>query len=519
MTFVPIRTPASREFLIASLMLSLATVSGAIWYARHEIAVAGGLGFPLDDAWIHLQFARNLAEDGQLAFNEGEPSSGSTSPLWTMLLAVPLLAGFDAVISAKVLGTLLTAAAAILCWMLTKLLTSSSAAAYVAALATAISPRLTWGSVSGMEVPLYVALYLAAVLVFVRDPDRGAPWWGALAALAGTARPETFLLFAVLAVHRVLITDGVPPNAAWRAIRRAGMPFALIVTVYAAVNMSGGGMPWPSTLAVKSEGGGLFGALSRADLAGIFRTALLSPLNALNTFVRFFFAQSALLTMFMVPGALALLRLLGAAHRRGSIVVVLAMLPALTLGAVAPALSVPQQEGRYVAHGLVFTFIVCASGVAALASVSRKAWPVWAIAALAVARLASQNVLSADHHARMVHNISTVHLHLGQWLKSNTPPDAVVAVNDIGGIAWVSGRRVLDLEGIVTPEIIPYRGRGAHLEFLEQRQPDYLVIFPEWYPRLVARADLFEEVYRVSVPRVSAAHDSMVVYRTPWTGR
>ena len=45
-------------------------------------------GFPLDDAYIHLVYARNLAAGHGFAFNVGEPSIGTTSPLWTLLLAL-----------------------------------------------------------------------------------------------------------------------------------------------------------------------------------------------------------------------------------------------------------------------------------------------------------------------------------------------------------------------------------------------------------------------------------------------
>ena len=46
------------------------------------------IGFPLDDTWIHLTYARNLAEHGEWAFRLGERSAGSTSPLWTVLLSI-----------------------------------------------------------------------------------------------------------------------------------------------------------------------------------------------------------------------------------------------------------------------------------------------------------------------------------------------------------------------------------------------------------------------------------------------
>jgi hypothetical protein len=66
--------------------LSLAAIVAAgIYLLAAKWAV--GIGFPLDDSWIHLAYARNLAESGQWAFLPGQLSAGSTAPLWTVLLA------------------------------------------------------------------------------------------------------------------------------------------------------------------------------------------------------------------------------------------------------------------------------------------------------------------------------------------------------------------------------------------------------------------------------------------------
>ncbi len=51
----------------------------------------GVTGYPLDDAWIHQTFARNLIEHGEWAVNPGEITAGSTSPLWTVLIAIGYL--------------------------------------------------------------------------------------------------------------------------------------------------------------------------------------------------------------------------------------------------------------------------------------------------------------------------------------------------------------------------------------------------------------------------------------------
>jgi hypothetical protein len=48
---------------------------------------------------------------------------------------------------------------------------------------------------------------------------------------------------------------------------------------------------------------------------------------------------------------------------------------------------------------------------------------------------------------------------MGSWLKDNSPPGSVVATPDIGAIGYFSGREVLDLGGLVTPEINDMRRR------------------------------------------------------------
>ena len=59
---------------VAGLVLAL------IWIVGRQDGVA--LGFPLDDAWIHMVYGRGLASAGELAFNPGTPSTGTTSPAW-----------------------------------------------------------------------------------------------------------------------------------------------------------------------------------------------------------------------------------------------------------------------------------------------------------------------------------------------------------------------------------------------------------------------------------------------------
>ena len=97
----PLRLPLRPLLLLAGLVACLR-------YLFAEIArLHGGLGFPLDDSWIHLQFARNLAAGAGLSYNPGALVTGSTAPLWTALLAVLFPLPGSVIVWTKLLGAAL----------------------------------------------------------------------------------------------------------------------------------------------------------------------------------------------------------------------------------------------------------------------------------------------------------------------------------------------------------------------------------------------------------------------------
>src|SRR5215510_3257435 len=74
-------------------------VSGAIFLAYALASRAVGRGdyvMPLDDVYIHFQYARQLAAGQPYVYNPGlPPSSGATSFLYPYILAVGYLIGFQ----------------------------------------------------------------------------------------------------------------------------------------------------------------------------------------------------------------------------------------------------------------------------------------------------------------------------------------------------------------------------------------------------------------------------------------
>src|SRR5437016_11883071 len=115
--------PATRSFVTSlrdvradrsdDLLVVLAALLSLALYLVRERIIAGASGFPLDDSWIHLHFARNIAEGEGFSYNPGRPVAGSTAPLWTVLLAAAcVLFGASAGV-AKAVGVAVTVGAAL----------------------------------------------------------------------------------------------------------------------------------------------------------------------------------------------------------------------------------------------------------------------------------------------------------------------------------------------------------------------------------------------------------------------
>lgn len=105
------------------LLLGLAAIASLSLFSLQEARIAGEAGFPLDDSWIHLHFARNLAEGAGFSYNPGHPVAGSTAPLWTLLIAAGFALAGPAPWVVKTLGVLLTVGTALVARRLARALT------------------------------------------------------------------------------------------------------------------------------------------------------------------------------------------------------------------------------------------------------------------------------------------------------------------------------------------------------------------------------------------------------------
>ena len=490
----------------AAAVLTLAVLAaglGLFLLRERQIAGPVGLqGFPLDDSWIHLQFARNLAEGRGFAYNPGVPVAGSTAPLWTLLLAVLFAVGGAHVVWAKFAGVLGALGAAWLARRLAIQWTGEPGLGLMAALLTVGSAPIVWGALSGMEVTLAALLVTGALAAHAAGRSTRA---SALIGAAALARPESVLLVPLLWLGGPLTFS--------RSAASLGIPAGLLLP-WMAFNVRTSGWLLPATAAAKIEGG-LVGFLSgaRESAAAFFWR----PWQFEREWVGWLASVNVLLPVLIVPGLWMLWRRYG---RAGVVPASILILHPLGMALLAPYRGPAFQEGRYSIQLLPLAVAVALMALLPLVSVARSRPIVGrAFCALLVITCVPPLARGAERYAWAVQNIDAMQVHLGRWVGEHTPGGARLALNDVGAIVYFGRREAVDVMGLITPAIIPYRrqGEAGVLRYLERACPDYLIIFPAWFPELSARGDRFKPVYRVRLERNTVAGaDEMVVYETVW---
>jgi len=460
-----------------------------------ERRIAGAAGLPLDDAWIHLHFARNLAEGLGFVYNPGAPVAGSTAPLWTLLLGAGARVAGPSLVLAKALGVAAVVAAGLVTRRAALAWGAAPGAALVAGVGLLWTGAFAWGALSGMEVGLAALLVAAALWAHARDRLGTTTF---LLALATLARPESALLLPLIVLSRPL------------TVRRAALAAAIVLAVLApavAFSLATTGAPLPATATAKIEGG-LLGWLAGAREPAR-RLFVGRPWEFAAEWARWLFATHWLLPLALTPALALTWRRSGRALALPALVV---LAHPLGMALLAPYRGPAFQEGRYSMHLLPVALVVLAVafGRSGSGTARRIAFAGYLLLALVTLPAA------ASRYAWAVQNVNAMQVEIGRWVAANTPGRARLAVNDVGAIAYVSRRPVLDLMGLVTPEVIPYRRQGEDgvIRYVTEQCPDYVIVFPAWFPRLSGRTDLLEPVHRVRLDRWEVTGGpEMVVYR------
>jgi len=474
-----------RHGLRAGLTLALGVLA-----VRGVLRATGGEpAVPLDDAFIHFQYARSLWEGRGLSYSPGaEPAAGATSLLWPLLFTLPYGLGLRAEnviwaawlfgwVSLGMLGYETRRASE-------RLLSPDSALG--AEMMVLTFGGYTWFASSGMEV-------VPLAWLLMRTARRCAEWAEtgprttrpnellALALLGPLLRPEGLLATGMVVATLLVRSAGRRRLDALIALAGAILPGAL--------NRLFTGSATTTTALVKWLP--LSPYLDRTELWDAIATnldVLFVTLLDGQVWSAVFLPQGSRFVLWPAIPALVVAGLRRRARVRSALLVTVA------LGMLIPTTydSFLWNRLRYLWPFMAAWFVgvgALADGIGALAARLDPALVRVRLLACgaAVGGLVSHLGWTLEDLATSADAIRRQQGALGRWAARALPERATIGVNDTGAVAYFSGRRTFDVVGLTTAGEARYWAAGAgsrfeHYERLDRaRLPTHFVVYPAWF--------------------------------------
>lgn len=458
-------------------------------------------GFLLDDVFISVRYAQNLARGLGLAYNPGERVEGYTNFLYTVMLAAAFPLNLGILPFVKILNAAFALAAACGVWRLGRALPldedprQNRALALVPVLLFLLTPAVVISAAEGLETMLFTALLVWSTAIFLQEGGRGGfPWSAVLLALVAMTRPDGVAFGPWFLIAGVLLG-----RTRQETIRFAAV-FLGLFAAYFVCRMAYYGDPLPNTFYAK--GGGSLVLLRRG----------------LGQFGRFV-ADCGGWVWIAALGAFTARRRRGAALFLGGIVVLRA---AFHLWSGGPWMG----HHRFLVPALPFLHVLTVAGLSAWRAGTRG---------ILVPTAAALMLLPGWMHypieeARVLGyaaSLRRAHVAFGSAVNARTSPDAVIAMDDAGIGPLLSDRTTIDMLGLNDRRIahLPGAYGKTDVRYVLSRRPDLIVLLaynerPEAAEefRIPGHATLFRDgefraMYRLARRFAFAPDYHLLVYR------
>jgi hypothetical protein len=391
-------------------------------------------GFVADDAFITFRYAQNLAA-----------VLGTTTPLLTFILAVGGTIGLGIPKFALAISLVASGVTAVVIYRLALLLRLTHWSVLPAILYI-FWPRSIVADSCGMESALFSLLVTAAVYLQTRQQFVNAL---ASATLATLTRPEGVLLVGLLIAHQVVSRREQFARALMIPLFLLG-PWLLFATFYF-------DSPTPQSVTGKQALYSLFGTSSRWDTL-VYLMAWHNPFGWLVTIAAI--AGLWWLAKKQNWGGLAglwIICLVGLYVLSGAKMFFWYPAPIYPLLFILAAGTIPIVFDRW-SH---------------LEQVARKfRW--WAFGVVAVILVAG-NYSSLRYFREYQQDLDRCHRAIGVYLHAQVQNGERVAAEDIGYMGYVSGCRILDRDGLISPEAAAYNRAGNYFGLINDFKPEWVV--------------------------------------------
>lgn len=486
--------PGYANYVILAILMVLSAVL-PYYYITYAFSVNQYYSFPLDDPWIHLQFAKNLAEYGSFSYFKNEiVTAGSTSPLYTIILAAGFFITKNEMWLSYILGIIFFMVSV---YFFNKLSSNifprENWLAIAASLLFVMEKWLNFISVTGMETTLYIFLLVACFYFYRKLNTVG---FAVTLGLTLWTRPDAVAFIFALAldqIYRMYLKSKAPKNNSElnvfskNELIKIAAIFGVIAAAYFAMNYIISGSLLPNTYGAKVK---------------YYSAEFRSRTNFLKFEVWEYFSESAYILLF-IPFVFAVYKLIyDSVKLKYNIFFPAFVFIALFIFIYWYQLPYAHRFGRYMMPLFPFYILMAVYGGREFFKwLANFIGDTKLVNGLNIILLAATLIyFGAEYNKNKgLYQDQSRHIYIRQvetakWLKNNTPEGSVIATHDVGAIAFYSGRKVIDVVGLINPEFIQKLNTKEFVSFVEdqikKQNVSYLAFLKEWF-QVVNQAPLF----------------------------
>jgi arabinofuranosyltransferase len=407
--------------------------------------------YAVDDAFITFRYAENLALGNGFVYNLGERVLGTTTPLFTLLIAFLNLIGISSITAAMLINLTAAGLTTVILYRWSQHL-DLGRFTILPAIIYVVFPRSVICDIAGMETAFFTLLITSGLyLLFLRKHFAAIT----VASLATVARPEGWALLALALVvtffrdRRQLLLKGIPVLLiAGNWLLFAYLYFGSIVPNSLTAKMalySGHGQfsSWQGlsvTLGLNSPFGwiiwplfllGLIFAFRKDRLLGLIALwcgAYLGALVASGTHVFFWYPAAVYPTSFVI----------------------------VTIAVVHLLRQIPAAKAAYT------------NWLPVVASI------------LVVAASSIHLTVGSKNLRQEMATYRNIHIAAGNYLTQHTSPNDRVLAEDIGYLGYYFRWHIIDRDGLVTPQAAKYNRASEYYRFADSTNAEWLFIDPDY---------------------------------------
>ncbi len=440
------------------------------------------LSFPLDDPWIHLTFAKNLAHYFSFSYFKTEMvTAGSTSPLYTFILALAFFVSGNEMEISYILGMIFFGAASFAFYKLCSLeFDNEIIFALLCSGLFIIDKWMNFITGSGMETMMYILILILCIYFYKK---RSAVPFAIMLGLILWTRPDGVAFIAALIIDYILVIYYSKDHSdlilfSGSELKKILLIFAGIVGLYFIMNYSLSGSLLPNTYNAKLT---------------YYSPEFRSRTDFLKYEVWDYFKTGAYLVL-MIGFIFSVLKVIYDVYKKTynpNTVYVLFIFALIFIYWLK--LPYAHRFGRYLMPVIPFFILLSTIGFRDFAKFLNKISDNSLFAKIIfyawVAIVYFMSVKDYDEskktYAKECKYIYQRQVTAALWLKKNTDENDVIATHDVGAIGYYSGRKIVDIAGLVTPELINKINDANYVNFMTKYLKDnkvtYLAFLREWY--------------------------------------